>query len=75
MQPEVTGRRQLPPNPAAVTVRLREAVAAAVTAAVALHLPGVIPRVVRAVPEAAGHLRLHPHHQAEEDNQHDSHKI
>jgi hypothetical protein len=48
-------------------VLLQEA-AAAVTAAVALHLQGVTHRVVRVAPAVAGHLHLRLPHQAEEDN-------
>jgi hypothetical protein len=47
---------------------LPQEAAAAVTAAVALHLQGVIHQAVRAAPEAAGHLPLRLPHQAEEDN-------
>lgn len=75
---ELTVHLQLLPNREALIreVLPQEVVAAAVTAAVALHLQEVIHRAVRvAVPEAAGHLRLHLHRQAEEDNRIVSHKF
>jgi hypothetical protein len=68
---ELTVHLQLLPNREVLINEAlpQEVVAAAVTAAVALHLQEVIHRAVRVpAPEAAGHLHLHHHHQAEEDN-------
>lgn len=64
---ELTAHLQhLPNREVLINEALPQEAVAEVTAAVALHLQGVIHRAVRAAPEAAGHLHLH--HQAEEDN-------
>jgi hypothetical protein len=58
--------QHLPNREVRINEALPQEAAAAVTAAVALHLQGVIHQAVREAPEAAG--RHHPHHQEEEDN-------
>ena len=74
--PEVIVHLQLLPNQEVLTVLHREVTTAAeVTAAVAHRRQGAIPRVVRAVPAAAGHPHHHHHHQEEEDNPGVSHNF
>jgi hypothetical protein len=68
VQQELTAHLQLLPNrEVLISEALPQEAAAAVTAAVAHPLQGVIHRAVRAAPEAAGHLHLRPH-QVEGDN-------